>query len=79
MTPLALICTANLAITLGEMDEGIELLERLEKSGSWIQFWSKLLPMENRTIIDNPRYQALLRRMGLDDESVAALNESMSF
>jgi tetratricopeptide (TPR) repeat protein len=79
LTPLALMYTAWLANTLGEIDESIELLERVEKGGSWLQFWSKLLPMENSTIRENPRYQALLKRIGLDDESVAALNERMSF
>jgi hypothetical protein len=55
------------------------LLERAEKGGSWLQFWSKLLPMENTAIRENPRYQALLKRMGLDDESVAALHQKLSF
>jgi len=71
--------TAFLAISLGEIDESIELMERLEKSGSWTQFWSKLLTIENASLGKNPRYQALLKRMGLDDESVKALNERMSF
>jgi hypothetical protein len=44
-----------------------------------MQFWIKLMPMENSAIRENPRYQALLKRMGLDDESVRALNERMSF
>lgn len=71
--------TARLAIGLGKIDEGIELMERLEKSGSWVQFWIKLMPIENNTICENPRYQALLKLMGLDDESGTALNEQMSF
>jgi TolB-like protein len=78
MTTIGMLYTALLSISLGEVDESIELMERLEKSGSWIQFWSKLLPMENNTIRENPRYQALLKRMGLDEESVTALNERMS-
>jgi hypothetical protein len=61
------------------VEEGIKLLEHLEDGGSWIQFWSKLLPLYYEPIREHPRYQALLKRMGLDDESVAALNSKMSF
>jgi hypothetical protein len=79
LTPIATINTASLALSLSEVEESIDLLERLEKGGSWIQFWSKLLPLQYETLREHPRYQALLKRMGLDDESVAALNRRMSF
>jgi hypothetical protein len=54
-------------------------MERLEKSGSWMQFWNKLSPMENKAIRENPRYKALLKRMGLDDASIAELHRRISF
>jgi TolB-like protein len=79
LTPMALSNTAILAITLGDINGSIDLMERLEKSGSWVQFWIKLTPQENYTVLEHPRYQAILKRMGLDDVSVAALNEKMSF
>jgi len=79
LTPLALMDTASLAIALGEIDESVNLMERVEKGGSWMQFWSKLMSLKSGALRDNPRYQALLKRMGLDDESVKALNERMSF
>jgi TolB-like protein/Tfp pilus assembly protein PilF len=79
LTPIAMFVTAQLALRLGEVEEGIDLLERLEKGGSWMQFWSKLLSYKYGAIREHPRYQALLKRMGLDDESVAALNSRMSF
>jgi adenylate cyclase len=79
LTPVAMFYTAQLALSLGEVDEGIDLLERLEKSGSWMQFWIKLLSVKYVAIREHPRYQALLKRMGLDDESVAALNRRLSF
>ena len=79
LTPMALSNTAILAITLGDINGSIDLMERLEKSGSWVQFWIKLTPQENYTVREHPRYQAILKRMGLDDVSVAALNEKMSF
>ncbi len=79
LTPVGLFCTASLALSLGEVEEGINLLERLEEGGSWVQYWSKLLSRDYESIREHPRYQALLQRMGLDDESVAALNRRMSF
>jgi serine/threonine-protein kinase len=79
LTPLAMINTAFLALSLGEMEEGIDLLEGLEKSGSWMQFWSKLLSLLYGPIREHPRYQALLKRMGLDDESVTELHRKLSF
>jgi TolB-like protein len=79
LTPMALSNTAILAITLGDIDGSIDLMELLEKSGSWVQFWVKLTPKENTTVREHPRYQALLKRMGLDDASVRALNEKVSF
>jgi hypothetical protein len=44
-----------------------------------MQFWIRFLPEENSTVREHPRYQALLKRMGLDDASVTALNKRMSF
>jgi serine/threonine-protein kinase len=79
LAPIATIHTSSLAFALGETEEGFDLLEDLEKSGSWTQFWIKLLPAFDGPMREHPRYQALLKRMGLDDESVAALNERMSF
>ena len=79
LIPIAVIDAAFLALSLGEVEEGIDLLERLEKSNSWIQFWSKLLVPHYPLIREHPRYLALLKRIGLDDESVAALNRRMSF
>ena len=79
LTPITMFNTAKLAVSLDEVDESIDLLERLEEGGSWMQFWSKLLPYKYVALREHPRYQALLKRMGLDDESVAALNRKMSF
>jgi hypothetical protein len=44
-----------------------------------MQFWSKLLSYKYVALREHPRYQALLKRMGLDDESVSALNRRMLF
>jgi TolB-like protein/Tfp pilus assembly protein PilF len=79
LTPLATFHAASLALLLGEIEESIDLLELLEKRASYLTFWSKLYPPNWGPIRENPRYQALLERIGLDDDSVAALNERMSF
>jgi tetratricopeptide (TPR) repeat protein len=79
LTPLEIFNIAYLALSLGEVDESVDLLERLEEGGSWMQFWSKLLSYKSVALREHPRYQALLKRMGLDDESVAALHRKMSF
>jgi TolB-like protein len=79
LAPVAMAYTGLLAISLGDIDESIELWERIEKIGSWVQFWSKMLRTENSHVRENPRYQALLKRIGLDDVSIRALNERMSF
>ncbi len=79
LTPLALFNVAVAALVLGEMEEGIDLLELLEKRHSYLPFWSKLIPPDWGPIREHPRYQALLKRLGLDDQSVADLNNRMSF
>jgi adenylate cyclase len=78
LTPYAIFNTAVLALSLGEVEKSISLLERLAEGGSWMQFWGKMLSRNNEAIREDPGYQALLKRMGLDDESVAALNSRMS-
>ena len=74
-----MLYTAELAASLGEIEESIDLQERTTESGTVLQFWNKLLYRNNEVIRENPRYQELLKRMGLDDESVAELNSKLSF
>ena len=45
----------------------------------WNQFWNASLLRDNEVVKDNPRYLSLLRRMRLDDESIAELNSRMAF
>jgi TolB-like protein/Tfp pilus assembly protein PilF len=81
LTPLGMLSAAMLASSLGEVEDSINLQERIAEKGSWLQFWSRSVPIirNNESVQDHPRYQALLKRIGLDDESVAALNRKMSF
>ena len=73
-----LLVTVQLALSLGEVEEAIDLMERAVESKSWLQFQIRFRFRHNDAVKDHPRYLALLKRIGLDDESVAALNERMS-
>jgi adenylate cyclase len=75
----SLALAAQLARSLGEVDEAIDLMERAVEEKSWLQFWFIIRFRHDDAIKDNPRYLALLKRIGLDDESVAELNSQMSF
>jgi 2-hydroxychromene-2-carboxylate isomerase len=74
MTYLAL-----LALKVGELDEAIDLMEYEVEEKTFLQFWIRTLFRNEEVIRDHPRYLALLKRIGLDDESVAALHRKMSF
>jgi 2-hydroxychromene-2-carboxylate isomerase len=68
-----------LALILNEVNEAIDLMEREVENKSWAQFFVRSYFRNNDAIKDHPRYLALLKRIGLDDESVAALHRKMSF
>tara|TARA_R110001599_G_C12277316_1_gene663092 strand:- start:13031 stop:14884 length:1854 start_codon:yes stop_codon:yes gene_type:complete len=74
MTPIGLLFTAYLASSIGEVEESIVLLERVVEGGSLVQFHIKMQFMNVEAIRNHPRYQALLKRMGLDTESVEEFN-----
>jgi tetratricopeptide (TPR) repeat protein len=80
-TPLynRITLAAQLASSLGEVEEAIDLMERAVENKSWLQFYFSIRSRHNDAIKDHPRYLALLKRTGLDDESVAALHRKMSF
>jgi serine/threonine-protein kinase len=70
---------SQLAFNLGEVEEAIDLMELGVEQKSWDQFWIRTFFHDEEAIREQPRYLALLKRIGLDDESVAALNSQMSF
>ena len=80
-TPLynGILVAAELALSLGEVEEAIDLMERGVENKSWSQFYIRVRFRHNDAVKDHPRYLALLKRIGLDDESVAALHRKMSF
>jgi adenylate cyclase len=69
----------DLALSFGEVEEAIDLMERAVENKSWMQFYVRSNFRHNDAVKDHPRYLALLKRIGLDDESIAALNSRMSF
>jgi TolB-like protein/Tfp pilus assembly protein PilF len=69
----------QLALSLGEVEEAIDLMERDVENKSWTQFFIRNYFRHNDAVKDHPRFLALLKRIGLDDESVAALNSQMAF
>jgi TolB-like protein/Tfp pilus assembly protein PilF len=76
---LDMIVAPHLALGLGEVEEAIDLMERGVEIKSWPQFYIRNAFRHNDAVKDHPRYLALLKRIGLDDESVAALHRKMSF
>jgi tetratricopeptide (TPR) repeat protein len=80
-TPLynGITLAAQLALNLGEVEEAIDLMERAVENKSWLQFYFSIRSRHDDAIKDHPRYLALLKRIGLDDESVAALHRKMPF
>jgi tetratricopeptide (TPR) repeat protein len=80
-TPLygGILLAAQLALRLGEVEEAIDLMERAIEDKSWQHIFIKFIFRNDDVIKEHPRYSALLKRIGLDDESVAALHKRMSF
>jgi tetratricopeptide (TPR) repeat protein len=70
---------ASLALKLGEVEQAIDLMEREIDKKAFTLFWIRPLFRNEDALRDHPRYLALLKRIGLDDKSVAELHRKMSF
>jgi tetratricopeptide (TPR) repeat protein len=73
------IMLARLALSLGETDQAIDHMEWELQQYSWHSIFIRILFKDNDTLRNNPRYLALLKRMGLDDASVTELHRTLSF
>jgi tetratricopeptide (TPR) repeat protein len=71
--------TSELAIKLGHVEKAIDLMEAAIDLNMFNQFWNASLLRQNKAVKDHPRYLAVLRRMRLDDDSLAELHRHMSF
>jgi TolB-like protein/Flp pilus assembly protein TadD len=65
---------AQLALSLGELEVAVDLMERAVESKAYTQFMTRVRFREHEALENHPRFLALLKRIGLDDESVAAMN-----
>ena len=74
-----MLLIAELALKVGKVEEAIDLMEREVEINSFNQFWARPVFRNEPAVQKHPRYLALLKRIGLDDESVAALHEKQSF
>ena len=60
-------------------EQAIDLMERQVDNHSWTYLWIRTLFRNEPAVKDHPRYLALLKRIRLDDESVAALQQKLPF
>jgi TolB-like protein len=77
--PSGRLIVAKLALGLGHTEQAIDLMERQVDDHSWTYLYIRVLFRNDPAVKDHPRYLALLKRIGLDDESVAALHQKLSF
>ena len=78
-TTVPTLHVSGLALALGEVEEAIDLMELMVEKHTWVHIYIRVRYRHRETLRNHPRYLALLKRIGLDDESVAALNRKDSF
>jgi TolB-like protein len=66
---------AVLAMSLGEVETALDVLESEVKKHAWTSIFIRVYFRHDPSINKHPRYLALLQRMGLDDESINQLHE----
>ena len=71
--------TTTLAVNLGEIEKAIDLMEAAVERNIWNQFWTASLLRQNDALKEHPRYLAHLKRMKLDDASIAELHKTENF
>jgi TolB-like protein/thioredoxin-like negative regulator of GroEL len=69
----------QLALSLDEVEEAIDLMERGVANNAWTHLFVRGRLRHHDALENHPRYLELLERIGLDDESVAALHKKLSF
>jgi TolB-like protein/Flp pilus assembly protein TadD len=74
--PFLTVC--ELALALGEVEQAVDIMERMVEHNYWPYIWIRARFHSNPLINTNPRYLALLERIGLDDDSVIELRRTLS-
>ena len=77
--PAPIVNVSNLALALGRKEEALDYMELIVEKRSWTIPWIRTHYRYNTMVKDHPRYLALLKRIGLDDESVKLLNFRIMF
>jgi TolB-like protein/Tfp pilus assembly protein PilF len=77
-SPAPVVTVSDLALALGHKEEALDYMELLVEKRSWTIPWIRTLYRYNAKVKDHPRYLALLKRIGLDDESVKLLNSRIT-
>jgi len=68
---------AALAMSLGEIEDALDVLEAEVEKHSWPIMFVRIYFRGDERMNSNPRFQALLERIGLDDDSVAQMRENL--
>ncbi len=69
---------AALAMSLGEVEDVLEILEGEIEKHAWTSVFIRIYFGSNALLKDNPRFLAILERIGLDDKSVSELREELT-
>jgi len=67
---------AVLAMTLGEVEDVLDILEGEIEKHAWTSIFIRIYFGRNELLKDNPRFLSILERIGLDDKSISELRGS---
>jgi hypothetical protein len=70
--------SAVVASSIGEAEDLLDILEREAEKHSWTAVFTRLYFRHNPLVSSNIRFQELLERIGLDDESVENVRDSLA-
>ena len=73
-----ILIVSRLAFALGEVERAFELMQRAVKERAWQAGWIRIFYRNNERMQNHPRYLAILRQIGLDDESVSNLQDKLA-
>jgi TolB-like protein len=69
---------AVLAVSIGEIEDAIDILEREAAKRSWTSVFTRMYFRHDEQVNTNPRFLALLERIGLDDRSVEKIRSNLA-
>ena len=69
---------ALVALSIGEIEDVLDILEREAENHSWTAVFTRLYFRDNTLVNSKPRFQDLLERIGLDDRSVEKLSSDLA-